>query len=297
MRPGNRRLAGGTQSATTARSRHQNDRLHPYALPGSATAYPMEPCMEFPMFIIDAFAERPLAGNPAAVCPLDAWLPAATMQAVASEMNLSETVFFAPDPQGDGFGIRWFTPTREVDLIGHATLAAGFLVLERMRPDAASARFFSGGDELTVTRDHGSLSLEMPALRPQRIEPPPTLARGLGRLPKAVLAAKHYLCVFDHPDEIAALAPDMGSLAVLDLPGVIVTAPATGGVDIDFVSRFFAPANGVPEDPVSGVAHLALVPYWSHRLGKARLIGWQLSHRGGMVVGISRGERDRKSVV
>src|SRR5262245_45733206 len=271
MRPGNRRLAGGTQSATTARSRHQNDRLHPYALPGSATAYPMEPRMEIPMFIIDAFAERPLAGNPAAVCPLEAWLPEAAMQAIASEMNLSETVFFSPDPQGDGFGIRWFTPTREVDLIGHATLAAGFLVLERMRPGAVSARFHSAGSEFIVARDGACLALDMPSLRPRPIEPPPALARGLGRQPKAVLGAKHYLCVFDSPDEIAAMAPDMAIIAGLELPAVIVTAPGTG--DADFVSRFFAPANGVPEDPVSGVAHLCLAPYWAEQLGRNKLVG------------------------
>lgn len=237
--------------------------------------------MDLPIFIIDAFADRPLAGNPAAVCPLDTWLPVPTMQAIASEMNLSETVFFAPDRQHNGFGIRWFTPTREVDLIGHATLAAGFLVLERLQPEAASVRFLSGGDELIVTCDGASLSLEMPALRPRHIEPPPALARGLGRQPKAVLAAKHYLCLFDRPDEVAAVAPDMTILAALDLPGVIVTAPATG--DVDFVSRFFAPANGVPEDPVSGVAHLCLAPYWAERLGKTKLTGRQLSARGGIV--------------
>jgi predicted PhzF superfamily epimerase YddE/YHI9 len=237
--------------------------------------------MSLSMFIIDAFAERPLAGNPAAVCPLEAWLPASTMQAIASEMNLSETVFFAPDPQQDGFGIRWFTPTREVDLIGHATLAAGHLVLTRLQPGAASVRFVSNGNELVVTRDGASLALEMPALRPRVIEPPAELVRGLGRAPKAVLAAKHYLCVFEYPDEISALAPSMDIIAALALPAVIVTAPSTDG--IDFVSRFFAPANGVPEDPVSGVAHLCLAPYWSERLGKRKLIGRQLSQRGGIV--------------
>ena len=236
--------------------------------------------MNLPMFIIDAFAERPFAGNPAAVCPLDAWLPASTMQAIASEMNLSETVFFAPDERHDTFGIRWFTPTREVDLIGHATLAAGHLVLDRLRP-GTSVRFLSNSDELVVTRDGAALALEMPALKPQPIEPPPALARGLGRQPKAVLAAKHYLCLFDHPDEISAMVPDMGTIAKLDLPAVIVTAP--GSNDADFVSRFFAPANGVPEDPVSGVAHLCLTPYWAERLGKRKLIGRQLSSRGGIV--------------
>jgi PhzF family phenazine biosynthesis protein len=237
--------------------------------------------MDLPMFIIDAFTERPLAGNPAAVCPLETWLPATTMQAIAAEMNLSETVFFAPAPRGDAFGIRWFTPTREVDLIGHATLAAGHLVLEEMRRDATSVRFLSGDSEFTVGRDGAALTLEMPALPPRPVAAPEMLARGLGRAPTKVLAAKHYLCVFDHADEIADLAPDMAVIAVLELPAVIVTA--AGGADADFVSRFFAPANGVPEDPVSGVAHLCLAPYWAQQLGKTRLIGRQLSRRGGLV--------------
>ena len=237
--------------------------------------------MQLPMFIIDAFAERPMAGNPAAVCPLPAWLPAPTMQAIASEMNLSETVFFAPDANGETYGIRWFTPTREVDLIGHATLAAGHLLLERERPDAAMVRFVASGSFLDVSRDGDALALEMPALRPAPIAPPPDLVRGLGRAPTAVLAAKHYLCLFDQAEDVAAVAPDMAVLAGLDLPAVIVTAPATG--DADFVSRFFAPANGVPEDPVSGVAHLCLAPYWAGRLGRKRLVGRQLSARGGVV--------------
>lgn len=241
----------------------------------------LESTVHVSMYIIDAFADRPLAGNPAAVCPLENWLPVPTMQAIASEMNLSETVFFAPAILDQGFDIRWFTPTREVDLIGHATLAAGHLVLTRLRPELGSVRFFSHGNELKVSRDGAALALEMPALRPHAIEPPIALARGLGREPRAVLAAKHYLCLFESPDEVAALAPDMTALAALDLPAVIVTAPASG--EFDFVSRFFAPANGVPEDSVSGVAHLCLAPYWSERLGKSKLMGRQLSARGGVV--------------
>jgi predicted PhzF superfamily epimerase YddE/YHI9 len=237
--------------------------------------------VELPIFILDAFADRPLTGNPAAVCPLDAWLPTETMQAIASEMNLSETVFFAPERPGDSFGIRWFTPIREVDLIGHATLAAGYLVLQRLRPGTTSVSFLSNGAELSVTRDDGPLLLEMPALRPRRIKAPGELARGLGRQPAEVFAAKHYLCVFEHADEVAALAPDMAVIAALELPAVIVTAPSSGTAD--FVSRFFAPANGVPEDSVSGVAHLCLAPFGARRLGKARLVGQQLSPRGGMV--------------
>lgn len=247
--------------------------------------------MNLPMFIIDAFADRTLAGNPAAVCPLDAWLPVPTMQAIASEMNLSETVFFAPEPQGDAYGIRWFTPTREVDLIGHATLAAGHLVLQRVLPHASTVRFLSDGNELVVRRDGASLALDMPALRPHPIAPPPELSIALGREPKAVLAAKHYLCLFERPGDVASLAPDMTRLVGLELPAVIVTAPASG--DADFVSRFFAPANGVPEDPVSGVAHLCLTPYWAGRLGKQKLVGRQLSQRGGVVRCEDRGTRVR----
>jgi PhzF family phenazine biosynthesis protein len=247
--------------------------------------------MDLPIYIIDAFAERPLTGNPAAVCPLSAWLPPATMQAIAAEMNLSETVFFAPEPSGEAFGIRWFTPTREVELIGHATLAAGYHVLEQMRPGATSVRFVSGGEAFTVERDGPALTLEMPALPPRPIAAPPALAQALGRPPTAILAAKHYLCVFEQADDVRTLAPDMAALARLDLPAVIVTAPAGGAAD--FVSRFFAPANGVPEDPVSGVAHLCLTPYWAGRLGKTKLVGHQLSARGGIVRCEHRGERVR----
>ena len=237
--------------------------------------------MKLRMFIIDAFAERTLAGNPAAVCPLDAWLPEATMQAIAAEMNLAETVFFAPDTNADRFAIRWFTPTREVDLIGHATLAAGHLVLERLRPGDQAVGFVSGKETFTVTRDGDALTLEMPALSPRAVTAPPALAGALGSAPQAVLAAKHYLCLYDRADDVAGLAPDMAALARLDLPAVIVTAPGSG--DVDFVSRFFAPANGVPEDHVSGVAHLCLAPYWAERLGKSVLVGRQLSRRGGIV--------------
>src|SRR5262245_27243454 len=208
------------------------------------------------------------------------------MQAIAAEMNLSETAFFAPDPAGGAsFGIRWFTPTREVDLIGHATLAAGHLVFERHAPAAARVRFLSAEAELIVSRletgKRAALALEMPALRPRPMPPPPSLARALGRQPAQVLAAKHYLCVFGDAEEVAALRPDMALVAGLDLPAVIVTAP--GAAEVDFVSRFFAPANGVPEDAVSGVAHLCLAPYWSERLGKRKLTGRQLSSRGGLV--------------
>jgi predicted PhzF superfamily epimerase YddE/YHI9 len=236
----------------------------------------------FPVSIIDAFADRPLTGNPAAVVPLDAWLPDALMQAIAGELNLSETVFFVPE--GGSFAIRWFTPIREVDLIGHATLAAGALVLERMWTDRAEVGFTNKGETMTVARDGAAYRLEMPALPAKPIEAPDGLVAGLGRAPAAILAAKHYLCVYESPADIAALRPDNARLKGLPLPAVIVTAPGDiDGGGANFVSRFFAPANGVDEDPVSGVAHLCLVPYWSRRLGKSRLVGHQISQRGGVI--------------
>ncbi|MEZ5774564.1 MAG: PhzF family phenazine biosynthesis protein [Hyphomicrobiaceae bacterium] len=253
--------------------------------------------MELPIFVVDAFADRAFEGNPAAVCPLAEWLPVEWMQAIAAEMNLSETAFIVPAESAAGtadYDIRWFTPTREVELIGHATLAAGFVVLDLLGSGRNCVGFTSGPHRLTVTRLGTGLALEMPALRPRRLEAcPPALAEGLGRRPAAVLAAKHYLCVFDTAAEVASLAPDMGRLAGLDLPAVIVTAPATP--PFDFVSRFFAPANGVPEDPVSGVAHLCLAPYWADRLGRTGLTGRQLSRRGGTVVCDDLGERVRLS--
>lgn len=243
--------------------------------------------MEFQIFIVDAFADRPLTGNPAAVCPLGSWLPESVMQAVAEEMNLSETVFFVP--QDDGFAIRWFAPAREIDLVGHATLAAGHIVLEQLRPGASLVRFSSASGGIAVRREANTLKLDMPALVPREVAPPERLASALGGPVRSVWAAKHYLAVFDRPEEIVDLTPDMPALAALDLPAVAVTAP--GGAGSDFVSRFFAPAHGVPEDPVSGVAHCCLTPYWSRRLGKRHLVGRQLSRRGGVVHCEDRGDR------
>ena len=248
--------------------------------------------IDLPIFIIDAFAERPLTGNPAAVCPLKTWLPTPTMQAIAAEMNLSETAFFAPDPAGGGLQIRWFTPSREVDLIGHATLAAGHLVFERLEPEATCVRFLSAGAELIVSRrDAGKgpmalkmLALKMPALRPRPVAAPPALAPALGREPVQVLAAKHYLCTFAAADEVRDLQPDMALLSALDLPAVIVTAPAAD--EVDFVSRFFAPANGVLEDPVSGVAICAWRPTGAN--GWASASSPDASSRNAAVASIAR---------
>jgi PhzF family phenazine biosynthesis protein len=241
--------------------------------------------MKLPLYIIDAFADRPMQGNPAGVCPLESWLPTNIMQRIASEINLSETVFFVPrETASDGtqvsFDVRWFTPTREVDMIGHATLAAGHLVLEKIFRSADIATFNSATSIMRVRRVAERLEIEMPALIPQGLSRIEGLADALGAKPKEVWAAKHYLAVFESPEEVRNLRPDFAAVAGLPLPAVIVTARDT---KYDFVSRFFAPANGVPEDPVSGVAHCCLAPYWSKRLGKEALIGRQLSPRGGTV--------------
>jgi PhzF family phenazine biosynthesis protein len=244
--------------------------------------------MRVPLYQIDAFAEGPFSGNPAAVCPLEAWLPDVVMQQVAAENNLSETAFFVPE--GDGYRLRWFTPTTEVDLCGHATLASAFVVFRWLKPDCSEVTFATQqAGPLTVSRDGELLALDFPARPPAPCPMPPGLDRALGRPPTAVLAARDYLAVYETADQIAALTPDFAAIAALDRFAVIATAPGTGGVD--FVSRFFAPARGVDEDPVTGSAHCTLIPYWAERLGKSRLQARQLSRRGGALSCAMRGDR------
>jgi predicted PhzF superfamily epimerase YddE/YHI9 len=244
--------------------------------------------MRIPIYHIDAFAEGPFTGNPAAVCPLDTWLPDRLMQAVAAENNLSETAFFVPD--GEGWRLRWFTPTTEVDLCGHATLAAAYVVLNFLAPQRERAVFRSEkAGELAVARDGELLALDFPSRPPDRCAVPSGLVAALGREPAEVLAARDYLAVYDDAGEVAALSPDFGAVARLDRFAVIATAPGIG--DIDFVSRFFAPAQGVDEDPVTGSAHCTLIPYWARRLGKQRLVARQLSRRGGRLYCALRGDR------
>ncbi|HYM72496.1 MAG TPA: PhzF family phenazine biosynthesis protein [Stellaceae bacterium] len=234
--------------------------------------------MQIPLYQLDAFVtDRPFTGNPAAVCPLDAWLPDAVMQAIAAENNLSETAFFVPD--GDDYGLRWFTPTTEVDLCGHATLASASVVF-RLAPERREVRFRTReAGVLTVVRDGDLLAMDFPARPPAPCAMPPGFAEALGRRPKLLLAARDYLAVYDTAEEVAELAPDFAAIAALDRFAVIVTAPGERGVD--FVSRFFAPAKGVDEDPVTGSAHCTLIPYWAERLGKTRLEARQVSRRGG----------------
>jgi PhzF family phenazine biosynthesis protein len=245
--------------------------------------------MRIPMYQVDAFVtERPFTGNPAGVCPLDAWLPDDVMQAVAAENNLSETAFFVSER--DGYRLRWFTPRVEIDLCGHATLASAFVVFGWLAPWRRSVTFATEkAGTLTVTRDGELLALDFPARPPQPVAMPDVLAAALGRRPTAVLAARDYLAVYDDADDVATLKPDFAAVAALDRFALIVTAPGRNGVD--FVSRFFAPARGVDEDPVTGSAHCTLIPYWAERLGKTRLEARQLSRRSGALSCALQGER------
>jgi len=244
--------------------------------------------MRIPLYQIDAFADGPFTDNPAAVCPLDAWLPEDVMQAIAAENNLSETAFFVPE--GEFYRLRWFTPATEVDLCGHATLASAYVVFRWLQPARHRVAFETQqAGRLTVARDGDLLALDFPSRPPAPLAMSEPLATALGRHPAALLAARDYLAVYESADDITAIAPDFAALAALDRFAVIVTAPGTGGTD--FVSRFFAPARGVDEDPVTGSSHCTLIPYWAQRLGKNRLAARQLSRRGGALSCALDGDR------
>ncbi len=243
-----------------------------------------------PLYQLDAFTDRPFGGNPAAVCPLDAWLPDDVLQNIAMENNLSETAFFVPD--GDGYELRWFTPAAEVELCGHATLASAALILERLRPDLDTVAFgtrFSGA--LTVTRDGDRFVMDFPALPASEVPAPDGLADALGGIaPVAYLRAVKNMAVLETKADVARVAPDFDFIRSLEGYGLIVTAP---GDDTDFVCRYFAPHVGIPEDPVTGSAHCTLAPYWAERLGKAQIHSRQISARSGDVYCEVVGDRVR----
>ena len=242
--------------------------------------------MKFEIFQVDAFASAVFEGNPAAVVPLSEWLEDSLLQAIAMENNLSETAFFVP---GDGgFRLRWFTPNSEVDLCGHATLAAAHVLFEHLGWASSDVLFVSNSGPLTVRREAGLLAMDFPAVPSRPVGLVDDLQHGLNVLPETVLAGTDYLVVLDSAATVAALQPDFLRLARLDRRGVIATAP---GEDCDFVSRCFYPALDVDEDPVTGSAHCQLAPYWAERLGKTRLAARQLSRRGGQVDCELQGER------
>lgn len=242
--------------------------------------------MRIPLHQIDAFAERPFQGNPAAVCPLESWLPDEVLQAIAEENNLAETAFYVAR---DGcYELRWFTPTKEVDLCGHATLAAAHVLFESGKVRESQITFQSRSGLLQVFQEDGLLTLDFPAHAPVQCETPTALSEGLGALPCECYRAMDYLAVFENEDMIQNLTLNFHRLKALDLRGVIATAP---GKAFDFVSRFFAPNYGIDEDPVTGSAHCTLAPYWADRLGKTVLTAQQLSKRTGQLRCRVEGER------
>jgi PhzF family phenazine biosynthesis protein len=242
--------------------------------------------MRIPYFVVDAFAPAPFTGNPAGVCPLPAWLPDPLLQAIAAENRLSETAFFVRG--GDHFALRWFTPTAEVNLCGHATLAAAHVIFNHLGEDSTRLEFRSHSGPLFAERQGSLIALDFPALPPRPVAVDAALVAALGLTPAAALRDEDLLAILPDAESVRRLAPDLAAVAALDCRGLIVSAP---GADCDFVSRFFAPAVGVDEDPVTGSAHSVLTPYWAVRLGKARLHARQLSARGGELFCTLLGDR------
>jgi PhzF family phenazine biosynthesis protein len=234
--------------------------------------------MTLTCYVVDAFTNRPFHGNPAAVIPLENWLPDDLLQSMAAEHNLAETVYFVQTP--DGYDIRWFTPKTEVDLCGHATLASGFVIEQFIDPLASSITFQSKSGPLGLTIENGLYTLDFPSRPPSATSPDEHLLAGLNLPARQILAARDYFAIYDTAEEVRRLDPDMLALSRIHRFAVIATAPGDEP-GLDFVSRFFAPAQGVPEDPVTGSAHSTLIPYWSNRLGKTQLVAKQISERGG----------------
>lgn len=243
--------------------------------------------MKIPYYQVDAFSGEVFGGNPAGVCLLGQWLDDATMQAVAAENNLSETAFITPDEEAD-FKIRWFTPVTEVDLCGHATLASAYVVFNYMNEPSEAITFASRSGPLTVKRNGELLAMNLPRREAAPCDMPVMLAEGLATEPVEVYRGEDYLAVYENERQVRELNPDFEKLARLDCFTIIATAP---GEDADFVSRVFAPAQGIPEDPVTGSAHCTLIPYWSKRLGRDKLRALQVSRRGGELFCKDLGDR------
>jgi PhzF family phenazine biosynthesis protein len=236
--------------------------------------------MRVPIFQLDAFTTRLFAGNPAAVMLLDDYPADAVMQAVAAENNLAETAFLVR--KGEGYRLRWFTPTVEVPLCGHATLASAAVVMERLEPHREHVVFESKSGPLPVRRESGRYTMDFPARRTEPVTAPVGLQEALGVAPLEVFAdAFNYTAVLQSPRVVRELAPNLDAVSRLDRTGLIVTA--LGEKPYDFVSRYFAPAKGIPEDPVTGGAHCSLAPFWASRLAKQEFFAFQASRRGGEI--------------
>ncbi|MCE5312634.1 MAG: PhzF family phenazine biosynthesis protein [Nitrospiraceae bacterium] len=234
--------------------------------------------MQIPYYHIDAFTSKIFSGNPAAVCLLDKWLDDNVLLCIAAENNLSETAFIVP-ASDSSYHLRWFTPEIEVDLCGHATLASAFVIFSFINSSLSSVDFDTKSGKLTVLKSDNLLSMNFPARKPMPAEMPLLLSEALGAEPVKVLRSRDLMAVFDNESIVGNMNPDFDKLRLIkDCFGIIVTAP---GLKSDFVSRFFAPNAGIPEDPVTGSAHCTLIPYWAERLGKDKLTAHQLSKRGG----------------
>ncbi|UUX51518.1 PhzF family phenazine biosynthesis protein [Nisaea acidiphila] len=251
--------------------------------------------MRVPIYQIDAFTDKVFAGNPAAVCPLDTWLNDLTMQSIAAENNLAETAFFVSDETGEAdFHLRWFTPTVEVDLCGHATLASSALIFDDLMPERDEVSFRTRSGVLRVRRDGDYCVMNFPSYPPAPRKTPEGLYEALGTTPVSLFDAPQeperdrLMAVLENEDQVRALRPDFGLLKKLPTVSVMVTAP---GWQVDFVSRYFAPNHGIEEDPVTGSNHCLLIPYWAERLGKKELLGRQISARGGELKCSLKGDR------
>jgi PhzF family phenazine biosynthesis protein len=242
--------------------------------------------MQIDLYQVDAFAEQVFQGNPAAVCPLNAWIADELLQNIAQANNLSETAFFVPN--GDKFELRWFTPSHEVDLCGHATLAAAHVLFTHLAYQKSEICFTTKSGDLLVTKRADGLEMDFPASMPKSAKPPDNLLLGLGIKPKAVHAAFDFIIELEDEQAVMELSPDLALWKTLGLRGVVVTAPST---DVDFVSRCFFPKLNVDEDPVTGSAHCELAPYWALKLAKNNLNAKQLSARTGLISCQLQGDR------
>ena len=242
--------------------------------------------MKIPIFQIDAFTDKMFEGNPAAVCPLERWLDKSVMQHIAAENNLSETAFFVKED--DGYRLRWFTPTIEVELCGHATLASAHVLFKHFNYQDEYIRFFTKNGRISVKQNDNMLVMNFPARFPEEVPTPEDLLLGLDAKPIKVLKDMNYLAVFNTAEEVRDLKPKFRILSRINYAGVICTAP---GEKYDFVSRYFAPYAGINEDPVTGSTHTTLTHYWAKQLGKTELVARQISKRGGTLYCKDLGDR------
>lgn len=239
-------------------------------------------------YVVDAFTTEPFGGNPAGVCLVDAPLSDVTMQQIASENNLSETAFVSAN--GDAYNLRWFTPAAEIDLCGHATLATAYVLDTFCQPRRDTYRFHTMSGELAVTVRDGLLEMDFPSRPPTRTDVTPEMADAIGVEVLEAYVSRDLILLVESAESVARLEPDMGKIkAIPDVFAVAVTSKGDG--DADFVSRFFAPRAGIPEDPVTGSSHSSLIPFWASRLGKQEMLARQLSPRGGTLYCRDAGDR------